>query len=334
MKYSVGIGLTNDCNLACAHCYRDTVNISYVTLDQIKTICESIEVGSLGMGTGENILNPQFIPIVEYLHGRGVKLNVASNGFTVMSMDDDHLRMFNDVELSIDFPTRAEQDAFRDGGNWGLCHAAIERCKTLGVKVSILACLMRINYDKMDALGAYARDLDVNLRVNAYQAVKTDKYKLTFDEFWEGYKRLFSATRVVSCYEPVVRAAMGFDDVQSPCARTSIRFNQRGQVIPCVYWPLSLSGMTHPAPTIADLPALGDKVMEAEDFVMARYEPEIARFCKCQGGCATRRALHGQLDAHDDYCPWVRGIALKLDWEPAPDKGLMRGRNVCTTIVC
>jgi hypothetical protein len=44
--------------------------------------------------------------------------------------------------------------------------------------------------------------------------------------------------------------------------------------------------------------------------------------------------LHGQLDAHDDYCPWVRGIDLKLDWEPAPDKGLMRGRNVCTTIVC
>jgi MoaA/NifB/PqqE/SkfB family radical SAM enzyme len=334
MKYSVGIGLTNDCNLACAHCYRDTVNIKYVTLDQIKTICESIDVGSLGMGTGENILNPQFTPIVEYLHGRGVKLNVASNGFTITSMDDDHLRMFNDVELSIDFPTRAEQDAFRNDGNWDLCHSAIERCKKLGVKVSILATLMRINYDKMDALGTHVRDLDINLRVNVYQAVKTDVYKLTFDEFWEGYKRLFDATRVVSCYEPVVRAAMGFEDVQSPCARTSIRFNQRGQVIPCVYWPLAMNGLTHPAPTINDLAALGDAVMDSPDFLAARYEPERAKACKCQGGCATRRALYGELDAHDDYCPWVRGIDLKLNWEPAPDKGLMRGRNVCTTIVC
>lgn len=334
MRFSVGIGLTNDCNLACAHCYRDTININHVTLDQIKTICESIEVGSLGMGTGENILNPHFIPITEYLHERGVKLNVASNGFTVMSMDDAHLRMFNDVELSIDFPTKAEQDAFRNGGNWDLCHAAIERCKTLGVKVSILATLMRINYDKMDALGAHVRALDINLRVNAYQAVKTDVYRLTFDEFWEGYKRLFGATRVVSCYEPVVRAAMGFEDVQSPCARTSIRFNQRGQVIPCVYWPLAMNGLTHPAPTISDLPALGDRVMASPDFIAARSEPPSAQACKCQGGCATRRALHGQLDAHDDYCPWVRGIDLKLDWTPAPDKGLMRGRNVCTTIVC
>ena len=40
MKYSVGIGLTNDCNLSCAHCYRDTTNISYMSLAQIKGIAD------------------------------------------------------------------------------------------------------------------------------------------------------------------------------------------------------------------------------------------------------------------------------------------------------
>lgn len=34
--YSVGIGLTNDCNLNCAHCYRDTQTISAVSLAQVK----------------------------------------------------------------------------------------------------------------------------------------------------------------------------------------------------------------------------------------------------------------------------------------------------------
>lgn len=333
-KFSVGIGLTNDCNLACAHCYRDTVNINYMSLAQIQMICDSVEVASLGMGTGENALNPDFIPITEYLHARGVKLNVASNGYTIMSMDDDHLRMFNDVELSIDFPTRAQQDAFRNEGNWDLCHTAIDRCKKLGVKVSILATIMRNTYGEMDLLGAHARALDINLRVNVYQAVKTDKYKLTYDEFWDAYRKLFSVTRVVSCYEPVVRAAMGFEDVQSPCARTSIRFNQRGQVIPCVYWPATLNGFVRPAPTIMDLQTLGGGVLDTEDFVMARQLPHTAANCRCQGGCATRRSLAGNLDTHDDYCPWVRGETVNLDWEPAPDKGLMRGRNVCTTIVC
>ena len=59
MAYSVGIGLTNACNLACAHCYRPTDRIDAVPLEQIKTICESLPVGSMGMGTGENFLHPQ-----------------------------------------------------------------------------------------------------------------------------------------------------------------------------------------------------------------------------------------------------------------------------------
>jgi MoaA/NifB/PqqE/SkfB family radical SAM enzyme len=105
MGLSVGIGLTNDCNLNCAHCYRDTDWISYITLEQVKTICDSLPVESMGMGTGENALHHQFIPIVEYLHERGIKLTIASNGYGLMAMSDEHLQMFHDVEASIDFPT-------------------------------------------------------------------------------------------------------------------------------------------------------------------------------------------------------------------------------------
>ena len=64
MDYSVGIGLTNDCNLACAHCYRDTDRIDTISLEQIQQICQTIPVASMGMGTGENALHPEFIRIV------------------------------------------------------------------------------------------------------------------------------------------------------------------------------------------------------------------------------------------------------------------------------
>ena len=36
MGYSLGIGLTNDCNLNCAHCYRDTQTINTISLAQVK----------------------------------------------------------------------------------------------------------------------------------------------------------------------------------------------------------------------------------------------------------------------------------------------------------
>jgi MoaA/NifB/PqqE/SkfB family radical SAM enzyme len=329
MSLSVGIGLTNDCNLCCAHCYRDTGQVSAISLEQVQTICDHLPVGSMGLGTGENGLHPEFAAIVEYLHDRGIKLTMASNGYSLTAMSEEHLRMFHDVEVSVDFPTQVAQDEFRGEGNWALVHRAMDRCHDLGVEVSILTTLMSTNAQLMDQLVAMAQTREVNLRVNAYQPVNTDAFRLDYEQFWEGYRRLFSAGLVVSCTEPVVRAAMGLDDVRSPCARHSIRFNPHGQIIPCVYWPVE-----GPAtPRIEDLPRLGEAVMDTPAFRAARLEPGSAARCPCRGGCASRRALNGNLDAHDEYCPWVRGEEVRLDWEPAPTKELLRGRNYCTTIV-
>ncbi|MBA3471360.1 MAG: radical SAM protein [Herpetosiphonaceae bacterium] len=329
MSYSVGIGLTNACNLACAHCYRPTDRIDYVSFADIQTICEQLPVSNIGMGTGENILHPQFNQIVEYLHERTIKLSIASNGHSLMTMSDEHLRSFNDVEVSIDYPSRAQQDGMRGPGNWDLVLQAIERCQAQAVPVSILATLMCTNYHQMDELARLAQQLGVILRVNVYQAVRTDAYRLSYSQFWEAYQRLFSASRVVSCSEPLVRAVMGLGEVESPCGRTSIRFNMRGQIIPCVYWPL---GSTNPL-TIADLAIQGEAVMQHAFFEQARAVPSNAAACPCQGGCASRRALSGALADHDEYCPWARGDTIDLPWQPAPELNLVRGRNVCTTIV-
>jgi len=329
MGYSVGIGLTNDCNLNCAHCYRDTERISSLSLEQVQRLCESIPITSMGLGTGENALHPQFIPIVEYLHGRNIRLSIASNGYSLTTIPAEILSVFQDVEVSIDYPTQAEQDAWRGEGNWALVHQAIDRCHHQGIEVSILATLMRTNFDKMEQMVRLACLDGVNLRVNAYQAVKSEAYRLTYDEFWEGYRRLFSEGQVINCSEPVVRAVMGLGEAQSPCGHDSIRINPRGQVIPCVYWPAGIGSL----PTLDDLHRLGNVAIADGSFHQARAIPPSAANCPCQGGCASRRALNQTLDAHDDYCPWVRDDEIQLAWEPAPAKDLMRAGNVCTTIV-
>jgi MoaA/NifB/PqqE/SkfB family radical SAM enzyme len=329
MGYSVGIGLTNDCDLHCAHCYRETGSVNAVSLKQIKQICTSVPVEAMGMGTGENALHPEFEEIVAYLQRQRVKLSIASNGYSLTTIPKETLKAFHDVEVSIDFASQVEQDQFRGAGNWTLVHQAMERCRSLGIEVSILATLMKTNYDQMDRLVHLARRNGVNLRVNAYQPVKTDAFRLTYQEFWEGYQRLFSEGLVVSCSEPVVRAVMGLGEVQSPCGRGSIRFNPRGQVIPCVYWPVDPRRVN----TIADLVRHGDAILENGAFQAARLCPPVSASCACQGGCASRRALNRNLDAHDDYCPWVRGDTIHLDWRPAPAKDLMRSGNVCTTVV-
>jgi MoaA/NifB/PqqE/SkfB family radical SAM enzyme len=266
---------------------------------------------------------------VEYLRTRDIRLSIASNGYSLTTIPEEILLAFQDVEVSIDHPTQSEQDAWRGEGNWDLVHQAIDRCHRLGIEVSILATMMCTNYSQMDHMVTLARRDGVNLRVNAYQSVKTDTYRTSYVQFWEGYRRLFAEGLVISCSEPIVRAVMGLGEVQSPCGRRSIRFNPRGQVIPCVYWPGDLG----PLPDLDDLYRLGSKVAEDGWFQAARNVPPSASDCPCQGGCASRRALNHKLDAHDDYCPWSRGEEIRLPWQPAPAKDLMRAGNVCTTIV-
>ena len=116
MALSVGIGLTSDCNLHCPHCYRPTDEVYALSLDDIRLVCEHLPVSSIGLGTGENALHPQFGQIVSYVADRGIKLSMASNGYSLNAIPEDCLVRFHDVELSVDFPTEEHQDLFRGAG--------------------------------------------------------------------------------------------------------------------------------------------------------------------------------------------------------------------------
>src|SRR5579884_3045781 len=113
---SVGLGLTNECNLACAFCYRDPARTDRLSLDQVKSVMERLPVRSVNLGTGENGMHPDFKAIMAYLETREVKLTITSNGHSVAVLDDRELRAFHDIEFSLDYPTQPEQDAQRGAG--------------------------------------------------------------------------------------------------------------------------------------------------------------------------------------------------------------------------
>src|SRR2546425_11932048 len=70
MGLSLGVGLTNACDLACAHCYRDTGGVDQLSLEQVASACECLPVRSVNLGTGENGLHPQYAEIVRELAAR------------------------------------------------------------------------------------------------------------------------------------------------------------------------------------------------------------------------------------------------------------------------
>src|SRR5467141_810144 len=89
---SLGLGLTNECNLKCAFCYRDPTHADRLSLQQVKSVIECLPVRSVNLGTGENGMHPDYKTILAYLRTRPVKLTITSNGHSVAVLEDHDLR--------------------------------------------------------------------------------------------------------------------------------------------------------------------------------------------------------------------------------------------------
>src|SRR5881296_4010183 len=325
--FSVGIGLTNECNLRCAHCYRADMVVERLTRADVRRVCDAVHAGSMNLGVGENGLHSEYQGILDDLAVRGIKTSITSNGLSIERLGDAQLARFHSVELSLDFPAEAEHDAFRGQGNWRTVVAALERCAGLKVPVTVTAVMMTINYRRLPALAHVAAGFGANLRVNVYQPARTDRFTLTYAHFWRGLRLLSGATRLVATTEPVLAAVLEIPDFAGPgCGRSTVRVAPDGRVLPCTYWPES-------SLTLTDLARLGGAIVETAEFVEARQVPAACRDCPCRGGCAGRRALAGRLDAPDPYCPFARGERIALDWERTKREDLPKMASACTTVV-
>ena len=327
---ALGLGLTNECNLACAFCYRDPARTDRLTLEQVKSVMERLPVRSVNLGTGENGMHPDFRAILGYLRTQPVKLTITSNGHSIAVLEDSELRAFHDIEFSLDYPTQAEQDAQRGAGNWTLIHQQAARCVKLGVPVTIIAVMMKSNYLRLAEVARMAKQLDAPLRVNVYQAVRSDIYALSYEEYWEGFRRLFAETDVIAIGEPLVRAMAGLPLLRGGCGVSTVRMTPRATTQPCVYWP-------GPGEPLSQLISTGVGVLESAPFAQARTIPEACQPCEfrdsCHGGCAGRRRLQDALLQPDCYCPIIRGERPRLEVRMAASRDLPKLGSCCTTVV-
>jgi radical SAM protein with 4Fe4S-binding SPASM domain len=329
-KFALGVGLTNECNLACSFCYRDPARTDRLSLEQVRAVMESLPIRSVNLGTGENGMHPEFREILTYLRTLPVKLTITSNGHSAEVLTDDELRAFHDIEFSLDYSSEEKQDAQRGPGNWALIHEQAERCVRLGVPVTFIAVMMKANYLGLANVARVVKRHGAPLRVNVYQAVRSDLYALSYDEYWRGFRALFAETDVIAIGEPLVRAMAGLPPRTGGCGVSTVRITPRATTQPCVYWP----GAGEP---LSLLCTVGSAVVETSPFVEARSVPEACRSCdylqSCYGGCAGRRRLQSAMDQPDFYCPVVKGRIEKLEIRMTAARELPKAESACTTIV-
>jgi radical SAM protein with 4Fe4S-binding SPASM domain len=291
---------------------------------------EVAPIKSVNFGTGESILFPRLIEVIEYLVKRNIVVALTTNGTTVLDLPDAVIQLFHDVDFSLDFPDPRLNDCWRGVGAYQVVMAGIEKCRRLGVETSMVSCLMKENSIYMGALAELAIKLGLNLRVNVYKSVSTRKHQPSYEEFWSAVKDLADAAYFLACSEPVVCAALGMKERLdgSPCGKMSFRIHPDGCIVPCVY--LRNSHLTiHDA--ITDFTAFRRHYHSALELSL----PLICQECNwrtvCQGGCTSRRILN-HAGEPDEYCFMTHADQPQISARWKASKGLVHEDYLCTMI--
>jgi hypothetical protein len=139
---------------------------------------------------------------VRHLHKRGTTIVLTSNRYTAAALSDDGLRSFAYIELRLDFAAEEQQDAWRGLGNCRLVFDQTERALRLGVAVTIIAVMMRTNYNQASlhssACGE-ARRKSPGKRVSGCQK---GCLLSQYEQFWIGFQRLLEFYPLAVCNEP------------------------------------------------------------------------------------------------------------------------------------
>jgi radical SAM protein with 4Fe4S-binding SPASM domain len=190
--------------------------------------------------------------------------------------------------------------------------------------------MMKSNYLRLADVARAAKKFDAPLRVNVYQAVRSDVYALSYEEYWEAFRRLFDETDVIAIGEPLIRAMAGLPPLHGGCGVSTVRVTPRATTQPCVYWPGQ-------GERLSDLLSMGTDILGSDPFTQARTLPAACQPCEfrdsCHGGCAGRRRLQNALLEPDYYCPIIRGERRPLQIRMAANRDLPKLSSSCTTVV-
>ena len=300
---ALGVGLTDECQLACAFCYSMPHGGRRLDPDKLVRLLGLFDVGTVNFGTGESILHPRFVETVERCAALVPRLSVTTNGLTLSLLDDAHVKLFHDVDFSLDHPDPATQDAWRGGPSFQPVVEGLRRCRDLGVPASVVTVVLRDNVLELPRILDLARQHGAALRLNLYKDVRGRSLAPERSLFWDGMQRLFRDAFLVSCSEPVLAAhpAIGSAGGGRLCGVTSLRIKPGGGLSACpfdVEDALTLDEVLED-PTRLQLWMDGNRAAPALP-ALCRPCPEAT---SCAGGCLSRRRLGDGVGSLDEFCP-------------------------------
>jgi MoaA/NifB/PqqE/SkfB family radical SAM enzyme len=140
---SISLTITNACNLQCRMCgqwsregyMRSRRNLlrEELGLADWKRLVDELaahEIGSLLLRGGEVFLYPEIIPLLEYIHGKGIFISIDTNGTHLERFAEDIARIGNiHLTVSVDGPEAIHDSVRRMSGCFRRIRAGLDKLR-------------------------------------------------------------------------------------------------------------------------------------------------------------------------------------------------------------
>jgi mycofactocin radical SAM maturase len=319
--------ITHECNLRCVHCLSASSIASpgELTFDECRAIVDqlaALKVFEVNFGGGEPLLKDYFLPLLRYIHEKGIVTCISTNG---TALTDEAIDCFTgnplvNVQVSLDGATPAVNDCIRGKGTFQRIIKGIELLSGKNIPLSINTVVTSLNFMQLRRLKELAASYGANLRVSRFRPSGRAR------ESWEMLKLNSSQLQELSAWlgsDPSILTGDSFFSI-SQDGRRRLGLDMCGacKMTGCI----DPSGNVFPCAFLQDTPFCGGNLREksfkdiwdnAPAFHRFRaLEPAACRLCsrfeKCRGGCpAVAYFVTRDLNTADPEClvNWSRDIS-------------------------
>jgi MoaA/NifB/PqqE/SkfB family radical SAM enzyme len=179
----IGIELNNVCNLDCAHCFRNIYRgganhqdlfLPLEVLEKILREARPLGYHHLALTGGEPPLHPRFGEALELIARHGYTYHFLTNARqfskTLAALNTPRRRAhLSGISFSLDGATEATHDAIRGRGSYREVVTAVAACQALGIGVSLITTINRLNRHELDRLALLGAHLKVTRHIFSHQ---------------------------------------------------------------------------------------------------------------------------------------------------------------------
>jgi mycofactocin radical SAM maturase len=322
--------ITRQCNLRCIHCLSSGGReaLCELNLEECISIVDqlaALRVFEINFGGGEPLLKSFFIPLLNYIHEKGIVTCISTNG-TVLN--DEVAAYFADnplvnIQVSLDGATPEVNDEIRGKGTFRQIVKGIELLAKKDVPLSINTVVTSINFKQLSQLKELASSFGARLRVSRFRPSGRAK------ETWGKLKLNASQLRELSEWLSQDHNILTGDSFFSISGedRRELGLNMCGACkLTCCIDPC---GLVYPCAFLQENELCAGNLRETslkeiwDSALICQYfrklEPALCRRCPrfnmCRGGCpAIAYFVKKDLNSPDPECliNWSRDISPGL----------------------